>query len=472
MTRRGLGWNVLIVVFAASCTSAPEPPDFPRLYNQAAQYHGSDRNPVIVIPGILGSRLVDSKSNRVVWGAFAGDYADPRDPEGARLVALPMALGTPLGALKDDVVPDGVLRSLTIEVLGLPIELGAYVEILRTLGVGGYRDQGLAAVDYGEEHFTCFQFDYDWRRDNVENARRFHEFLLEKRAYVQGELKKRYGVDKQDLKFDVVAHSMGGLVLRYYLAYGTRDLPADGSVPEATWEGARYVDRAIIVGTPNAGSARALVELVEGEKFAPILPEYSPALLGTMPSVYQLLPRARHGCAVEAGTKRIEDLYDPALWERMRWGLAAPAQDELLRALLPDVAAPEERRRIALDHLKKCLDRAKAFAAALDAPAAPPPGLELFLVAGDALPTPAVIDVDPQTGAVSVAESAAGDGTVLRTSALLDERMGKDWQPWVRTPIRWDQVTFLSAGHLALTKDAAFTNNVLYILLEDPRRRR
>ena len=31
------------------------------------------RNPVIVIPGILGSRLVEESTGKVVWGAFAGD---------------------------------------------------------------------------------------------------------------------------------------------------------------------------------------------------------------------------------------------------------------------------------------------------------------------------------------------------------------------------------------------------------------
>ena len=67
--------------------------------------------------------------------------------------------------------------------MGLPITLDAYVNIMTTLGVGGYRDQQLAwagAIDYGTDHFTCFQFDYDWRRDNVENAKRLHQFIQEK----------------------------------------------------------------------------------------------------------------------------------------------------------------------------------------------------------------------------------------------------------------------------------------------------
>ena len=72
-------------------------------------------------------------------------------------------------------------------------------------------------MDYGDDHYTCFQFDYDWRRDNVENAKRLHRFIVEKRKYVRAEHKKRFGVDNPNIKFDIVAHSMGGLVVRAYL---------------------------------------------------------------------------------------------------------------------------------------------------------------------------------------------------------------------------------------------------------------
>ena len=125
-----------------------------------------------------------------------GDYADPADPDDARLAALPMRQGVPLRDLRDGVKPDGALASLKVEFFGLPFVVKAYVNIPRTLGVGGYRDQQLAMageVDYGDDHFTCFQFDYDWRRDNVENAQLLHQFIQEKRLYVQEEIEKRYG---------------------------------------------------------------------------------------------------------------------------------------------------------------------------------------------------------------------------------------------------------------------------------------
>ncbi len=80
------------------------------------------------------------------------------------------------------------------------------------------------------------------------------------------------------------------------------------------------------------------------------LPIYPPALIGTFPSTYQLLPRARHKLVVwdDDLDKPITDLLDPALWERLGWGLAAPDQGTLLAELMPDVADPAERRRRAL----------------------------------------------------------------------------------------------------------------------------
>ena len=63
---------------------------------------------------------------------------------------------------------------------------------------------------------------------------------------------------------------------------------------------------------------------------------------------------------------------------------------------------------------------------------------------------------------------APGDGTVLRTSAVLDERVGGHWQPRLKTPIGWRHVQFLFTDHLGMTADPAFSDNVLYILLEGP----
>ncbi len=57
---------------AAGCRSSPAPPDLGALYNRSAEHHGPERNPVIVIPGILGSKLIAA----VVEGRQAGEVVE------------------------------------------------------------------------------------------------------------------------------------------------------------------------------------------------------------------------------------------------------------------------------------------------------------------------------------------------------------------------------------------------------------
>jgi hypothetical protein len=57
-------------------------------------------------------------------------------------------------------------------------------------------------------------------------------------------------------------------------------------------------------------------------------------------------------------------------------------------------------------------------------------------------------------------------GTVLRISALGDERLIDTRTSRLISPIQWSQVLFLFSNHLDLTRHPAFTDNLLYFLLE------
>ncbi|MEO1584998.1 MAG: hypothetical protein AAFR96_10570 [Planctomycetota bacterium] len=469
MRRHGL-WSVAVCTlpWLGGCAGEPDRADLGAIYSEAATSIGDARNPVVVIPGVLGTKL-ESVDGTKVWGSFTFGAADADRPEGARLIALPMELGVPLGGLTDDVLATSVLDVVVADVgLFRGITIGAYVDILKTLAAGQYRDQTLGeagAVDYGGLHYTCFQFAYDWRRDIAESAAQLDVLIRD----AQQAARIGRGLDADaPVKVDVAAHSMGGMVLRYYLRYGTQPLPADGSLPELTWAGAEHVEHAILIGTPNAGSVLSFEQLVDGWDLGPLFPNYRASILGTMPAIYQLLPRSRHARIVDAETGEPIDLFDPQTWTERGWGLADPAEDDKLQELLPGVASAADRREIALDHLRKSLARASQLHEAIDHPAAPPPGLRLSLFAGDSEPTPAVLAVDAE-GSIEVIETEAGDGTVTRRSAVMDERVGREWSPRLDSPIAWDRVQFLFADHIGLTRDSTFADNVLFMLLEDPR---
>lgn len=447
-------------------------PDLGSIYSRTAQAEDLQRNPIIVIPGILGSKLVDESERRVVWGEFGGNGIDPATPEGTQLLGLPVEQGTDLEDLADTVKVAGPLDTLNVRVFGVPFQIAAYREILTALGVGGYHDAGSSTgnVKYGHQSHNCFQFAYDWRRDNVETAALLHEFILEKKAFVEEERRKRYGDRAEPVKFDIVAHSMGGVMARYYLQYGDAPLPDDGSVPELTWAGAQHVDRLIMIAPPNAGSLQAVEYLTQGVQFSRFFSRYEPALLGTMPSIYQLLPRTRHRPVVTGPQRVAVDLFDPKTWVQARWGFFNPTQAEVLKHLIPEEADPQKRMQIAYDHLAKCLHRAEQFHASIDIKTIPPDGTSIHLIASDAHPTLFQYQVDAR-GALTPTARVAGDGIVTRHSALMDERLADrtNWAPRLQSPVKWDSVTFLFTDHLGLTKDPAFTDNVLYLLLESPR---
>lgn len=487
-----------VLLGVGSCISPRHTePQVREIYRRAAQREA--RNPVVVIHGILGSRLQQQSSGRVVWGAFTNEAIDPATPGGARALALPLkpiADATAYDHGAADVIATGPLNAIRVGILFGVANVQIYANILRSLGVGGYADPvqlDPSSPEYPSYHFTCYTFFYDWRLDNVTNAIRFGHWLHDLRGEVGKrahhrieELRSRGDSDAQaeateleswlqrDMRFDVVAHSMGGLIANYYLRYGAVDLPADGRPPPVTWAGARDIARLIEVGTPNLGAMDSLQTLTRGYKPGFLLPYYHPALLGTMPSLYQLLPRMGSGLVLDdAGEPSDVSVFDVETWDRNGWGLLDPAADGYLRWLLPEVQEPSVRRSRARAYLAWCLSRARAFHDALDQdPPATPCPIELRLFAADTIPTVARTRLRlrgdgtlwPQFDGGDLYEP--GDGTVARYSALGDRRMGRGGSGTLNSALAWDAVTFLPDDHIGLTQNPVFTDNLLFILLE------
>lgn len=454
-------------------------------HSHLEQYQVSTRNPIIVIPGLLGSAL-ENPQQEPVWGqlSFTSDFTQ---------LALPMSSKLTLNSV--EMVVGQVLPSLKANVFGLRFEQEVYRRILNALEADREHQNAttrLNTIDDRDDPITCFQFPYDWRQDNVKNAQRLHTFILEKRDDLRQKYQERYGIDIPDIKFDIVAHSMGGLVTRYFLRYGDRDLPENGKLPQVTWEGTRYIDRVILIAPPNAGSINDFVNLAYGTfanfpnffsepvgalgvlagrlGIGPANLNSNIAVLSTFPSLYQMLPRNRHKPVTivgSDGSRTTADLFKVEVWEKMQWGIFAPKADSTLKRLLPEVSSFSDRQRIARNMMVQNLRRAEQFTQALDQPAQPPSNLNLRLLAGNSVLTAQMIEVN-QSGQFKVIKTTPGDGTVTRASAILDERTEENGMLKLQSPIPWSQTNFYSQDHLKLVQDSSLIDSLRCTLLGKP----
>lgn len=135
---------------------------------------------------------------------------------------------------------------------------------------------------------------------------------------------------------------------------------------------------------------------------------------------------------------------------------------------MPDIASAEERRANAKSHVAACLERARSFHDLLNVPATPPAGTTIHLFAGDVIPTIETVTSNLKERTMEVRTESPGDRTVTRNSALADQRTKESWSPALQSPIRFSGVRFLPEDHFGLTRSAEFTDNALYLLLEDP----
>src|SRR5215211_5763463 len=233
---------IVLAVCGGGCAlrSKPKPrPDLAHIFRPAREMTG--KAPVIVVPGMLGSRLVNRRTGAKVW-----PRAHPKEDE------LSLPTSPDLKQNRDDVVAADVVETAK---LGFPIpEIKVYEELTETLAThAGYRRGDIDDPPPGGHQDIFYLFPYDWRRDNVETA----QLLAEKIS----RLKQKLG--RPDLRFNLIAHSMGGLVARYYMMYGGEDVLGRAGA-KVTWAGATGINKLVLVGVPNEGTMESVRALVEG----------------------------------------------------------------------------------------------------------------------------------------------------------------------------------------------------------------
>ena len=201
-----------------------------------------DQPPLVVIPGAFGSSLRDRRTGREIWPGTNPQLL-MSNYRGLELDIDPATLEPVAG----DVEADEIFR----EGLGRDF-YGKVVDMLHAAGGYARGKVGQPAVPGRRSYFVYL---YDWRLDNVAAARGLHELIEQIRV--------AYG-DPQ-LRVDILAHSNGGLLARYFARYGTVDLAMEGPF-EPTGAGASSIRRLLLVGTPNLGTMQPVLANLRGEE--------------------------------------------------------------------------------------------------------------------------------------------------------------------------------------------------------------
>ena len=349
-----------------------------------------------------------------------------------------------LASNRDDLRPGKILETVNLGRV-LP-EIYVYKDLLDSMrNYAGYREgdwEKPGAEDYQD---TFYVFPYDWRQDNVVNARTLVRRIEQLKTKLQ----------RPNLKFNVVAHSMGGLIARYAAMYGDADLPAGDGPIQPTWIGAAHISKIVMIGVPNEGSADAFATLLEGYSITeglrrriPLLNKLTAEDVVRTPSVFQLLPHQRAVRFLDENLKPIDiDLYDPEVWKRFEWSV---------------IFSPDFRRRYSqsigtngvdddLDaYLAATLRRTRRFHQALDAADTETSPVMLLAIGGDCEETfasPVILRDQKRnrwltltrpreyrtTGGAKISKKQAteamyapGDGRVTRSSLLGENIFGRD----------------------------------------------
>jgi pimeloyl-ACP methyl ester carboxylesterase len=431
-------------------------PDLRRLYEFGMP---GNQPPVIVIPGILGSRLRDAASGEEIWPGSIWSVALGTKEH----LALPFDPATLRPSA--EATADGLFEAA----LGTDF----YGEILRTLErSGGYRRAHAGrTVDPARRHYYVFA--YDWRQDNVRTAAKL-DALIE-------QIRRDHG--NPALQVDIVAHSMGGLVTRYFLRYGAEDvLPAlhrdDFKVSDA---GASKVRTAILLGTPNLGSVNSLHGFIDGAKVG--LRRIPTEVLATMPSVFQLFPHPINDWLIDARGEPVDrDLFDVGLWRRFQWSVFGAGAAARVRARR-DAAYVEALPRLFEAHL----ERARRFVWSLSVQPERDAGTRIVVFGGDCSLTPARLLLEEEAGDARVRLYPAdiarprpgvdygrlmlepGDGQVTKPSLLAREKLdpAAERHRWLFFPLAYS--FFLCEEHQKLTGNINFQDNLLNVLLSRER---
>lgn len=342
------------------------------------------RSAVIFIPGYYGSALKDKStgsrtfitSSQVLFGS-----------EPLNLYGEELGLGK-----KNDSEAEGVLKS--ISVVPVLYSVDVYGDFLSELSVWA-----------AENNRQLIPVAYDWRDDLVKATKRIDELVLSL---------KKSGVQRIDL----VAHSMGGLVSSYYLAYGSQE--PEGAVRD--WRGAKLVNRFVVMGTPFGGVFSVFRNMQRGAVLAGNKKLFPAETIATYPSCYQLLPYQTASAINADGSVQMIPIAEFNFWKRQNLGLMRkPSSNSNTQA------NREEFSRMQLSRARQFSDRVHAPHKSGEGA---PKEFKVLSLVGEGVQTVATAFLDKNANFIFDSDEIPkqfdrtklfedGDGTVTRSSAKL-----------------------------------------------------
>ena len=224
---------------------------------------------VVILPGVMGSIL--QKDGKDLWNVSGQAIWQVVRSLGDRLNDLKLVADDPNGGdIEDGVVPTGLIRDTHIipglsKIDGYNRTAKLIIDNFNVVRGDIYNDPQAKAANF-------YEFPYDWRRDNRANAHILKRLL---------DIRLKAWRDKSgnnNAKVILLAHSMGGLISRYYLEV------------LGGWQDARAL---FTFGTPYRGSVNAVSMLANGlNKLGINVIEVlgMKEIINSMTSIYQLLP--------------------------------------------------------------------------------------------------------------------------------------------------------------------------------------
>ncbi|NQT07334.1 MAG: hypothetical protein HQ575_07330 [Candidatus Omnitrophica bacterium] len=449
------------VIFIQGCAVLPFKRDFSKIFS--TYLPRVDDNPVIIVPGIIGSRLVNTETGKMLWGSLRLKqilFLSERDG-----IALPIESEI-LSENRDSIASKGI-----IDMYELPtgiIQFNVYIELLEMFEEIGYR---LGDIKNPKPEDNLYIFDYDWRRDNVETAGILDETIEN--------LKAKRG--RPNEKFTLICHSMGGLIGRYYARYGGKDVLSQAPNFKVTCAGSKNLKRLILLSVPSLGSLPIFQFLHKGLDLT--IAEYPPYVLYTMPSVYQLLPfREVHSFITGEGDEVYIDLYNIENWKRYGWSIYSDKMKTLMKSRYKlkyregweEQFGKYEKKRDRF--VASALKRADLFQKSLNFRPQKRSACEVILFGGDTNWTISKAVLKKENGGwktyfwdprLKEKILKPGDTMITRDSLLGVINAGVTKKVWEHSPMDIAFSLFVTQRHENIHKDATFQNNLLHILLGD-----